>query len=121
MCGKDGGVRIFEQVAITPAQAEVMPRVGGYLSVTPEQFMKPEALLFIRIKSTVISEVDPRVSRIEETIMRRSDQRVLGVAVRYAWSHNIFPAGDQHWCPDDLRGHYKGISNVYRIEEPLTK
>jgi hypothetical protein len=119
MCEKDGGVRIFEQIVVSPSQARLLPRVGDFLGVASEALARPEEPAFIRIRRTRLREHNPSVLRYEQEIVRRADQRVVGVAVSYARGGGDFPVFDHpstFWCPEPKQ-IYEGINGVYRIEE----
>jgi hypothetical protein len=121
MCEKDGGVRIFERVLVTPAQVKTLPRVGSHLVVPEEGNAKPDTPVFRRISRTQIRDDDPPIVRHEETIVRRYDQRIVGVAVSYSWTPVEYPSSfiahpAKMWCPD-LEQIYEGIERVYRLEE----
>ena len=119
LCAKDGGVKIFEQIVVSPSQAARLSRVGGFFGVAPEELTKPEDPAFTRLKQTVLREGNPSVIRSEEEIVRRADGRVVGVAIFYGRGGGDFPSyahpsGFQ--CPEFTK-IYEGIHNVYRVEE----
>jgi hypothetical protein len=121
MCEKDGGVRIFEQVRVTREQARALPRVGDHLSVPPDWAAKPEHPVFIRERRLQIRDDDPPIGRNEQSIVRRIDQKVIGVAVSYTWTPVTYPyAFVAHpmkmSCPD-LDQIYEGIERVYQLED----
>ena len=119
MCEKDGGVRIFEQIIVSPSQTKLLPKVGNFFGVASEALAKPEEPAFIRIRRTRLREYNPSVVRYEQEIVRRADQRVVGVAVSYARGGGDFPVFDHpstFWCPEPMQ-IYEGINRVYRIEE----
>lgn len=119
MCAKDGGVTIYEQIVVTTAQAEKLPKVAGLFGVAPESLAKPDEPAFIRIHLTMIREGNPSVVREQEDIVRRSDGRVVGQAIRYGRGGGDMPSPAHpsgFSCPDYL-SIYKGIHQVYRIEE----
>jgi hypothetical protein len=118
MCEKDGGVRIFEQIVVAPSHTKFLPRVGEFFGVASEALAKPEEPAFTRIHRTRLREGNPSVVRYEQEIVRRGDQRVVGVAVSYARGGGDFPGVDHpstFWCPEPKQ-IYQGISRVYRIE-----
>jgi hypothetical protein len=121
MCAKDGGVKIFEQIVVTPSQTNVLPRIGDLFGVASEALAKPEEPAFIRIRETLLREYNPSVVRYEQEIVRRADQRVVGVAVSYARGGGDLPLGGHpstFWCPE-LKQIYEGIHKVYRVEEMI--
>ena len=82
LCAKDGGVRIFERIAISKEQANSMPKVNDFLGLTPEVLAKPSAPAYLVMRSVVLREGDPTVIRHENQIVRRSDRRIVGQAVQ---------------------------------------
>lgn len=119
MCEKDGGVTIYEQIVVTTAQAEKLPKVAGLFGVAPESLAKPYEPAFIRIHLTLIREGNPSVVREQQDIIRRSDGQVIGRAISYGRGGGDIPSPAHpsgFSCPDYL-GIYKGIHQVYRIEE----
>jgi len=119
MCERDGGVTIFEQIVVSPAQAASLPKVGGFFGVAPESLSKMEEPAFIRGQSIRIREGNPSVVREQQEIIRRSDGRVVARIVRYGRGGGDFPSPahpSSFSCPD-YTSIYKNISEVYRVEE----
>jgi hypothetical protein len=119
MCAKDGGVKIFDHIVVSPSQASLLPKVGGLFGVAPEALAKPEEPGFTRIKQTMLREGNPSVIRYEEEIVRRADQRVVGIAISYGRGGGDFPSfahPSTFHCPEFVK-IYEGIHQVYRIEE----
>lgn len=118
MCEKDGGVKIFEHIIVSPEQAVLLPKVGGYYGVVPEELSKPQEPAFVRFRRFVIRDGNPTVSRIQQDIIRRSDGRIVGQVVSYGRGGGDFPSyahPSSFGCPDYL-SIYKGIHGVYRVE-----
>lgn len=119
MCAKDGGVRIWEEIIVSPAQAGLLPKVGNYFGVAIESLAKPEEPAFTRIRETVIHENNPSVIRYEEDMVRRLDQRIVGVIVSYGRGGGDFPSPahpSSYHCPE-YKQLYEGIHRLYRIAE----
>ena len=119
MCKKDGGVHVFDQIVITPAQAKSMPRVGGYFGVAPEALARPQDPAFAKIRITKIHSGEPSVIREEQDIVRRSDQRVVARVVRYGRGGGDFPSPaypSTYSCPG-YQSIYEGIHRIFRVEE----
>lgn len=118
MCAKDGGVRIIEQIIVSPSQVKLLPKVGDYFGVALELLAKPEEPAFIRVRETLLRENNPSVVRYEQEIIRRVDGRVVGVAVSYGRGGGDFPSPSHpssYHCPE-YGQIYEGIHKVYRIE-----
>lgn len=119
LCERDGGVQVLDHIVVTPSEARVLPRVAGYLAVAAEENAKPQEPAFIRIRRTNLHEREPSVVRYEQEVVRRSDQRVVAIAVSYArGGGDLLPIDHPttYWCPEPVQ-IYKGIHEVYRIEE----
>ena len=117
MCEKDGGVRISEQIIVSPTQATLIPKVGEFFGVMPEALAKPEEPAFSRIQRSVIHEYNPSVIRHQEELIRRADQRVVGVVVTYGRGGGDFPSPSHpssYQCPDP-KHIYGGIHQIYRV------
>jgi hypothetical protein len=119
MCAKDGGVRIFEHIVVSSSQANVLPKIGGFFGVAPEALAEPAEPAFMRIRRTVLRESNPSVVRYEQEIVRRVDQRVVGLAISYGRGGGDFPSfahpSSLH-CPE-YRKIDEGIHQVYKIED----
>ena len=119
MCAKDGGVRILEEIIVSPSQARLLPKVGNFFGVVSESLAKPEEPAFARTRRTVIREYNPTVMRYEEVIFRRLDQKIVGVIVSYGRGGGDFPSPahpSNYHCPE-YKQLYEGINRLYRIEE----
>ena len=119
MCERDGGVQIFEQIVVSAERAATLPKVGGFLGVAPESLAKREDPAFIRYQRIQIRESNPSVVREQQDIIRRSDGQVIGRAISYGRGGGDFPSiahPSSFSCPDYI-SLYKGIHEVYRVEE----
>ncbi len=61
LCAKDGGVKIFEHIVVSPTQAQLLPKVGDFWGVAPEKLAKPYEPAFTRTRETVLREFNPSV------------------------------------------------------------
>lgn len=118
MCAKDGGVKISEVIVLSPREAKAMPKNGGYIGVGPESLASPQVPVFYRVKEAKYREWNPRVSREEKEIVRRSDGRVIATSVVYGRGGGDVPSfafPSVFYCPD-LGQEMKEIDRIFRIE-----
>lgn len=118
MCKKDGGVRIYEQIVVTPSQADALPRLGGFLAVLPESVAKSDEPAYSRSRQVQLRPNNPSIIRYEKEIVRRADQGVVAHAVRYGRGGGdafVLDHPSTFSCPTETQ-IYEGISKVYRIE-----
>lgn len=74
LCAKEGGVKVLQHVALTPAEYASMPRSGGHVSgAAPLELTWPEVPTYAHSNIEVIREWDPRVWKTVVTVVRKSD------------------------------------------------
>jgi hypothetical protein len=118
MCEFDGGVKVLEQIVVSPLQAKALPKIGNFLAVVPEAQAKVEQPAFSRLKQTQLHQGNPSVVRYEQQIIRRVDERVVAVAVSYArGGGDVLPLDHAtvFWCPS-RQEIYERLDTVYRVE-----
>lgn len=84
MCESDGGVRIYETVSLDRQQYDLLLNSFGQLSPPLESRANEGIPIVHRFTSTYIQRFDPEVRRDELTLVRRSDNKVLGISVTYS-------------------------------------
>ena len=118
MCEKDGGVKVFEKIIVSPDEQSRLPKIGGYWGVAPEALAKGGEPAFSRTRNVYLREGDLSIVRYEEEIVRRSDGRIVARSISYGRGGGDFlaPHPSSFSCPDaTLR--YAGIHTVYQTEE----
>lgn len=118
MCGKDGGVKIFEHIVVSAEQAAKLPKVGNFLGVASEKLVKPWEPAFTRTRRVVIRDESPTVIRYEVEIVRRLDQRVIGKVISYGRGGGDFPSHAEpsnFHCPEYVK-LYQEIHAIYQIK-----
>lgn len=114
MCGKDGGMTIYEHVPITKVQVEsgVQPstwtgmgigRGDRKIGAPPKALARPWTLVYSEYKSNVIRDWNPSVSRTEITFIRSDDQSIVARYVLYGRGGGDFPSiahPSSFSCPD---------------------
>lgn len=120
MCEKDGGIRVYEHIAILPERASKMRRVDGHLSIANEEVAPIEDIAFLRGRPTVIREGEPSIQRLEKEIVRRADGKVVARIVRYGRAGGDFPFTASHpsgfSCPASPQ-YYAEIAKVFVVKE----
>jgi hypothetical protein len=92
MCEQDGGVAIFDKVSVTRSQLDALGKVGGYVSIPPEELAHPDSPVFSTRQTEVIKQGHPSLRKWVETVVRRSDNRVVARVTSYTRSGGDFPS-----------------------------
>ena len=100
MCEVDGGVEIYEKVALEPELYEAYAKRGWLLPSTDDA--GPLSEYYYRRNTRTYREGDPTVSRWVTEIIRRRDGKVLARYVHYArGGGGMGPGFPSHFgCPD---------------------
>lgn len=104
MCEKDKGVEILERVILTKQEAQLMPRVDGKIATKSNASGAARDPVYSERKISNLRESNPRVSREDVVVIRRSDQRIVARWVEYVRVGGDMPTGLAHHssfrCPD---------------------
>lgn len=84
MCEKDGGVRIFEVVSLNSQQYSLLLNKFGQLSPPLESKAEGNVPIVHRFTSIYVRQNDPEIRRDELSVIRKSDEKILGVSVSYS-------------------------------------
>jgi hypothetical protein len=107
LCAKDGGIRVYESVTLSPAQYD---EVMSFKAKAPsrEEYFGPNYLYVEKIETLFGKDADPnrgqaRLTRGYFAIYRRSDNKLLGEQVQYGRSGGdivtfVFPPSNKT-CP----------------------
>lgn len=104
MCARDGGVQIFEKIAISSEQAAALQKVGSYLSIPPRATAKPDAPAYWDESVTIFHDANPRVWRSEQVVRRRGDEKISARVIRYIRVGGDIPSpahSSSFSCPDE--------------------
>mgnify|MGYP003348966674 CR=1 FL=1 len=85
MCAKDGGVKIYEQIEITQAEADsisVGQNIGGGM-VKKQELKEGMPVYHSEFKEEIIKKTFPQITRIEYTYHRAKDDKLLAKEVWY--------------------------------------
>ncbi len=104
MCARDGGVQIFEKLRVSKLDIDLLGKIDGKIGVPIKALAHPKAPVYAELNITEIRDWNPRVSRSESIIIRRSDQTIMAKSVLYARSGGDLPTGVSEGttftCPD---------------------
>lgn len=98
LCAKDGGVRVFETVPLTP---ELLDKVGR-ISIPDKQRARPSDEYFYVADRVRLSEGRVKISRRQVQVVRRGDGKILGEKVSYSRTGGELPGpwhSSGYTCP----------------------
>jgi len=98
LCKKDGGVVVYEKVKAPP---EYLTQ-DGQVALDDLTRLKDREF-YVEVGSITIQPGSPEIRRIESTLRRRSDQKVLGKSVYYMRPSDDIPNllwHRTHRCPE---------------------
>ncbi len=84
MCAKDGGIKVFETVFLNRQQYALLLNKFGQLSPPLENKSGENVSIIHRFTSTYIHRNNPEIRRDELSVIRKSDGKILGLAVSYS-------------------------------------
>lgn len=82
LCARDGGMKIYETVALPPDQFDKWGMVKFYRPTAGEDALGPEYVY--RSETTHLRRGNPEMWRSQVSVIRRRDGKVLGEIVRYS-------------------------------------
>ncbi len=103
MCAKDGGVKVYETVELTPDLLDKFDRI--YIPDKAEA--KPSDEYYYDSAIHYYLDGNTKLSRTYHRIVRRSDGKVLGELTRYARAGGGLPGpwhGSSFMCPAPTQG-----------------
>ena len=106
MCKKDGGLHLFESIAISHEEFLAWGGKDGVrgVPIPSEENMRFDIPIFERSETKTISPRRPYVWRSVSTYVRRSDGKVLAQHILYARRGGDFPSPAHEsyfFCPSD--------------------
>jgi hypothetical protein len=99
LCAKDGGVKVYETVRLTP---ELLDKAGR-ISIPDKAQAKPTDEYYYESEDHYYRQGNPTLLRSQYQIIRRSDGNVLGESVFYGRSGGDLPGpwhASSFTCPD---------------------
>ena len=118
LCARDGGVTVFETISVSPEEFAALPTTGGQTAIPTQSAMKPKAPAFFTSSETVITDGNPRVTRLEHLVKRRSDGKVIGRIISYSRVGGDFPTiahPSSFRCPD-YKKLTAGQAHFFQVE-----
>lgn len=100
LCEKEGHVQILEQVVLTKNEVDMLPRVAGMIGLRGTVSASTNDPVYAERDVTHLRERNPRVSREEVSVVRRSDRRLVARWIEYVRVGGDFPS---HAHPSSLR------------------
>ena len=92
MCAKDGGVQIVARLRVSKEEIQSLGTVGGMIGIPAKELAKPNAPVYEVLKISDLRDGNPRVSRSELLVKRRSNEATVARAIIYARSGGDFPS-----------------------------
>jgi hypothetical protein len=99
LCAKDGGVKVYETVELTPNLLDW----AGRIWISDKAQAKPLDKYYYESDIYYYLKGNPEMSRSQHRIIRRSDGKVLGELIRYGRGGGDLPGpwhGSSFMCPD---------------------
>jgi hypothetical protein len=115
MCLKDGGVRIFQKLHVSRAEAGTLSRVAGMFNAPMKELADPKSPAFTVLTKTVIHQGNPEVIRSVADVIRRSDGALIARSVVYTRIGGDFPSHahpSSFECPD-LRKNLSDLQSLF--------
>ena len=101
LCAKDGGVKVYETVKLPRESFNQWGQVAFYRPTLMEDALGPQYRF--TWDQTFYRSGNPEVSRLHIQVIRRSDNKLLGEAVRYGRGGGDIPSpshGSSFSCPN---------------------
>ena len=98
LCKQDGGLRVYETVTLPAKKFDNY----GVVRIPSKQDAKPQDEYYYEQISNYHRDGNPKITRTQHRIVRRSDGRVLGESVRYSRGGGWLPGpwhGSSYMCP----------------------
>ena len=106
LCKKDGGVTVFETIAISNEEFRLLPNVGGVVTLPSIGTENENHHYFEKSKTTILHRSNPYVWRTDVVIVMRDSDRVMAKYATFHRRGGDFPSGVSHesafGCPDPL-------------------
>lgn len=84
MCIAEGGVTIYEAVTLTPEEFRSYGPTQGTIRIPSEQASERSNLPYFRKFSlTYLNESQPRISKLDYLVIRKSDQQVMARSISF--------------------------------------
>lgn len=101
LCAIDGGVHVYLTAVLPPSKFDQF----GNPIIPSKASMAPDDAYYFERQTSYYREGNPQLSRSQHRIIRRSDGKLMGEAIRYARGGGDLPSpkhGSTFICPDPL-------------------
>lgn len=98
LCAKDGGVKVYETVKLSPEKFDKY----GVVRIPSKQDTKPSDDYYYVSDNEYLRTDNPKLTRLRTQIIRHSDGKVLGESIRYTRGGGDLPGpwyGSSFICP----------------------
>ena len=105
LCAIDGGIKVYEQVALSKDKFNQYGQVNFYRPTQGEYSLGPEYL--VRRDVHYYRQGNPEMSRLHYQVIRRADSKLLGESIRYGRGGGDMPGpwhGSSFSCPNPKEG-----------------
>ncbi len=119
MCAKDGGVQIINKLRVSTEEILALGTVGGMIGIPAKELAKPNAPVYEVLNISDIHDGNPRVSRSDMLVKRRSDDATVARATMYARSGGDFPSHahpSSFSCPE-FRSIVSDFQKLFILDE----
>lgn len=113
MCAIDGGVMVFETVELP---GEMFDRWGN-VGLKNKNYAEPIDKFYYESDQFIIRGGDPQITKYVTRVVRRSDEKILGVSIRYGRGGGDFPGPwhpSSYSCPSIQDSSGKLESDIFR-------
>ena len=101
LCAKDGGVKVYETVKLSPEKYDDLKRVNFILP--DKSRLKPADEYYLESEDQFLKEGNPNLLRNHAWVIRRSDGKILGESIQYGRGGGELPGpwhGSSFFCPE---------------------
>ena len=112
MCAEDGGIKVYETVTLPPEKFDKHENVG----VTIKKYAKPTDEYYYELDEVVLRKTNPTLVKYTSKIIRRSDNKTLGVQIRYGRGGGDIPGPwhpSSYSCPQIKQGDKNIETSVF--------
>ena len=116
MCEKDGGVTVFERVALSRDEYKQLGGSEGSIPVYAPSSEHPNEPYFTETKTVYMRESNPEIRRDDVLFKRRSDNVVLGRFIYYARVGGDFPTPAHRSSKGCTQAEPSVSAQIFQIE-----
>lgn len=118
LCEKDGGVKIYEKVELSPGEYPELITDRGVLMIPLKSHAKKTDPFYLGGNIETLRSGSPTIFRLEQSIVRRKDNKKLSVQVLYSRRGSDFPVG---FGPESSFQCGNDIDNIVLSQTVITR